>query len=170
MFSQQRPADTEMDSLGGLWNLQNDERLEADGVDPALSKGDGYMVLQKCIFSFVLHSSGTSETMMQNSGKSNYPSCSAADTVGDSCGLQTVKRKTKASSSNVKMKSIQSWQGSLKANLGRTSGPAGSGAAHSSDPGSTHSPPPASEPKEYLKVPCPQSAPASLQPTQQSCH
>lgn len=44
MFSQQRPADTEMDSLGGLWNLQNDERLEVDGVDPALSKGDGYMV------------------------------------------------------------------------------------------------------------------------------
>lgn len=68
------------------------------------------------------------------------------------------------------MKSTQFWQGSLKGSVGRTSGPAGRGAAHSSNPGSTCSPPPASVPKECLRVPCPQPAPASLQPTQQSCH
>lgn len=91
MLSQQRPADTEKDSLWELWNLQNDEKPEVDGVDPALSIGDGYTVLQKRFFSFILHSSGTNETMTQNSGKSNYPSYSAADTVWDSCRLQTVK-------------------------------------------------------------------------------
>lgn len=49
------------------------------------------MCLQKCLFSFVVYSSGGNTAMTHNSGKTNYPSCSVVHMVWDSCRLRTVK-------------------------------------------------------------------------------
>lgn len=90
VFFKAGPAATETDSLGGLWN-RCDEMPEADGVDPALNKGDGYMLLWKCLLSFVSCSSGGNKTINQKSGKIAYPGWSVVDTDWDSCRLRIVK-------------------------------------------------------------------------------